>query len=159
MRPVTFSPEDQPSEYLHKTLKRRYHWFDGRINRGDYWMSGLLGFIAFLFLLFVSGLVKDYVSSWLGAMMFILNFLAMAFFLVTQSAKRCHDIGVNGWLQFVPLFVLLLLFKSGDKGANEFGPDPNKGVEKDPLGIRRAPSTLDTEIDALYSKPDPEDYI
>ena len=45
-------------------------------------------------------------------------------FNLTQSAKRCHDRGNSGWHQFIPFYVLWLLFGDGNKNINEHGPSP-----------------------------------
>lgn len=47
--------------------------------------------------------------------------LGLAFFFYVGS-KRCHDLDMKGWLQFIPFVFLILLFRAGDKETNRFGP-------------------------------------
>jgi uncharacterized membrane protein YhaH (DUF805 family) len=47
-----------------------------------------------------------------------LVFLVLIFFL---GAKRCHDLGKNGWWQFIPFYILWMLFKKGQFQKNKYG--------------------------------------
>lgn len=38
--------------------------------------------------------------------------------------RRFHDVGKSGWFFFVPIYSLILILTEGDKGENEYGPDP-----------------------------------
>jgi uncharacterized membrane protein YhaH (DUF805 family) len=49
------------------------------------------------------------------------------------QVRRLHDIGWSGWLvllNFVPfaniVILLILLFKEGQPGANQYGPNPKE---------------------------------
>lgn len=37
----------------------------------------------------------------------------IAWVLLVQGAKRCHDLERNGWWQFVPFFFFVMIFKKG----------------------------------------------
>jgi hypothetical protein len=41
--------------------------------------------------------------------------------LFSQGAKRCHDLGVSGWKQFIPLYMLFLLTQKGSPNSNAYG--------------------------------------
>jgi len=57
------------------------------------------------------------------------NLLAM--FFIVQSAKRMHDVNMSGWYILVPFYNIVLWFKRGTKGQNDFGLDPKpQKVEK-----------------------------
>jgi len=48
----------------------------------------------------------------------------LLWFLWAQGAKRCHDLGKNGWWQIIPFYVLLLVFQDGQPGLNKYGFNP-----------------------------------
>ncbi|MNG40685.1 hypothetical protein D3C84_1293850 [compost metagenome] len=35
-----------------------------------------------------------------------------------------HDVGKSGWFILIPIYSLILACTEGDKGTNEYGPDP-----------------------------------
>ncbi|PYF74357.1 uncharacterized protein DUF805 [Pedobacter nutrimenti] len=53
--------------------------------------------------------------------------LPVFYFIIAQTAKRCHDRGDSGWWMIVPLYGFWMLFADGDIGDNEYGPNP-KGL-------------------------------
>ncbi|MDR2684017.1 MAG: DUF805 domain-containing protein [Prevotellaceae bacterium] len=60
--------------------------------------------------------------------MVILGLLMLSPFviLVTKSVQRCHDLGVNGFYQLIPLFFLFMLFIKGQNCPNKYGKNPSK---------------------------------
>ena len=94
--------------------------FEGRIRRTEYALSYLiyLGF-GLLFATFING--TDFVNF------FALGYIPALWFLIAQSAKRCHDRGNSGWFQLIPFYALWMLFADSDFGENEYGPNP-KGL-------------------------------
>jgi uncharacterized membrane protein YhaH (DUF805 family) len=62
-----------------------------------------------------------------AAIVALLLFIPMLWFVWAQGAKRCHDLGRSGWWQLIPFYGLFLLFQDGDAGSNEYGENP-KGI-------------------------------
>jgi uncharacterized membrane protein YhaH (DUF805 family) len=90
--------------------------FDGRIRRTEYGIS----LIIFVFVaVFVNALVETGEFPIVG-----LAYIPMYWFLWAQGAKRCHDIGDNGWWQIIPFYVFWLIFANGDSGINRYGRNP-----------------------------------
>ncbi len=90
--------------------------FEGRIRRTEFGIS-------FIIIVIVAIFVDEIVQS--GEFQSgRLAYIPMYWFLFAQSAKRCHDIGDSGWWQFLPLYVLWLLFKDSVKGDNKYGSNP-----------------------------------
>ncbi|TDM00591.1 MAG: DUF805 domain-containing protein [Flavobacteriaceae bacterium] len=51
------------------------------------------------------------------------------------SWRRAHDVGRSGWYTLIPFYNIMLMFKDGDKGENEYGSDPlNNLTEIEDLG-------------------------
>jgi uncharacterized membrane protein YhaH (DUF805 family) len=90
--------------------------FDGRIRRTEYGISLIIYVI-------VAAFVKPIMVSG-EAPIIGLAYIPMLWFLWAQGAKRCHDVGNNGWWQIIPFYVFWLLFQDGQKGLNEYGPNP-----------------------------------
>ena len=85
---------------------------DGRIRRLEYGIS----YLVYYFIYFA------YVSSYSTFMALV--FLLSTYVIIMQGAKRCHDRGNSGWFQLIPFYFLWLLFGEGQKGPNEYGPNP-----------------------------------
>jgi uncharacterized membrane protein YhaH (DUF805 family) len=95
--------------------------FEGRIRRTEYGLTFLI-FAAgrvFLTLIFASSASSESI----GPLLFITQ-LPLLWFLWAQGAKRCHDVGWNGWYQLIPLVPIYLVFASGHEYENEYGEDP-----------------------------------
>ena len=94
--------------------------FDGRIRRTEYILSYTITFILIAFANFSS--TPSNVSIVGKSVFMILAY----WFLFAQGAKRCHDLGNNGWWQIIPLYILWLLFAKGDLLENKYGKNPKQ---------------------------------
>jgi uncharacterized membrane protein YhaH (DUF805 family) len=85
--------------------------FEGRIRRMEYGISIIIYYIA---LLLVTVMAEE--SSVFGIL-----FLPLIWFILAQGTKRCHDRDNSGFYQFIPFYVLWLLFAEGDSTTNSYG--------------------------------------
>ena len=126
-------------EWYIKCLKN-YTEFEGRARRKEYWMFILIHSIVLLALTFLFILLFDTIRS-IGVVAtlfpyFIYDFASFAIIpTISVTIRRLHDVNKSGWHFFNILkpivgiiWLLVLLFKEGDKGDNKYGPDP-KAIE------------------------------
>lgn len=118
--------------------------FQGRIRRSEYALTLIFYFI-------LAGIINAIVEGTSSPDAGILGivYIPMVWFLLAQGAKRCHDIGNSGWWQLIPLYVLWLIFKNGQLGANRYGENP-KGIaemESIPFQENHGPAMNDPQPD------------
>ncbi len=95
--------------------------FDGRIRRTEYGVS-------FIIYMVVAVVINAIIASSREAVFFGLAYIPMLWFFWAQGAKRCHDVGNNGWWQIIPFYVFWLIFQDGQLGPNQYGDNP-KGIQ------------------------------
>ncbi len=108
--------------YFTKVLKN-YANFEGRARRAEYWYFVLYNLIISFGIGFVGGMIS---LPWLG------NIYSLAVLLpaIAVSIRRMHDINKSGWYILIPIYNIVLAATEGDKGSNQYGPDP-KNPEAD----------------------------
>lgn len=104
--------------------------FNGRIRRREYGTSFLIYLIFIIFINIVIDEDEDSIYNLLG-----LGAVPLLWFLWAQGAKRCHDLGSNGWYQIVPFYFLILIFRQGEDGENQYGGDPRE-EKREPIYTR-----------------------
>ncbi|WDF56360.1 DUF805 domain-containing protein [Mucilaginibacter sp. KACC 22063] len=92
----------------------------GRIRRTEYALSF---FVYAGIALFATAAIFAH-----GSMLWLLAYPLLLWFGIAQNTKRCHDVGNSGWYQFIPFYVLVLLFAGSQPGTNQYGANP-KGKE------------------------------
>lgn len=100
--------------------------FKGRIGQGEYLMtlgcSGLCNIPA-------GWLLNEKIAytptlMTVNSIIVIIIGIIIAYIIVAQGAKRCHDLGKNGWWQLIPFYFIYMLFAKGEIFANRYGVPP-----------------------------------
>lgn len=94
--------------------------FEGRIRRTEYGLSYLIATVSLLVVAAIAGALDAMALYYL----FLIPFL---WFIWSQGARRCHDLGNSGFWQLIPFYGLWLLFAEGEPGTNKYGDNP-KGI-------------------------------
>lgn len=94
--------------------------FKGRIRRTEFGITVIIGAI-------ISFLLQWYASiGEAAAVMALLLYVPLIWFMCAQGAKRCHDRNNTGWFQVIPYYFIWMLFAKGDSRTNSYGLDPKK---------------------------------
>lgn len=105
---------------------KKFADFEGRARRKEYWMF----FLFSLIVSFVLGAIDEMITP--GG----IGFLGLIFQLgvlvpsIAVAIRRMHDVGKSGWFILIPIYNLILAVSEGEKGTNQYGPDP-KGSESE----------------------------
>lgn len=113
-------------EWFLKVVKEHYADFNGRARRKEYWMFTLV-FVGLIIALEIVAIILGFISSILSVIIFIvLGLLALALIVpsLAVGVRRMHDVGKSGWFIFIPIYSLILAITEGEKGDNQYGPDP-----------------------------------
>ena len=113
--------EKETNSISNKGMFKRPFSFNGRIRRLEYGIS----FIIYLVWYVVLEMAEKSPNLSQGvAIILLISFVPMLWFLWAQSCKRCHDRGNSGWYQLIPFYFLVLLFGEGVETENEYGDNP-----------------------------------
>lgn len=128
---------DELKSYFLKVVRDNYANFSGRARRKEYWY-----FVLANFLISLAANILMFISDFL---VFIPGLIALILFIpaIAVAVRRLHDTNRSGWylliglIPIVNLYLIYLMFKEGDTGVNQYGPDP-KGIENtDPFAGQR----------------------
>lgn len=123
-------------EWFLKVVRDNYANFEGRARRKEFWMFYLFYAIFGVVIGFLIGLLAGILDSPALIFLVVVYFIAMLIPLLAASVRRLHDTGKSGWMvliYFIPLigwiWLLVLLVTEGDRGENQYGPDPKGSGE------------------------------
>lgn len=88
--------------------------------------KGRCGRLEYFLTAFVCNLAISVVNLWskefiLAAVASIILGIVGVWITVCAGARRCHDLGHNGWWQLIPLYGIWLVFAKGQPESNEYG--------------------------------------
>ncbi|MCB0464656.1 MAG: DUF805 domain-containing protein [Aequorivita sp.] len=92
--------------------------FNGRIRRTEYGIS----YVLHIFFIYLFAFLMESLN--LGGYQVLIILAASYWFVFSQGAKRCHDLGNNGFYQLIPFYVFALIFSEGQRRNNKYGQDP-----------------------------------
>ncbi len=102
---------------------RQYADFNGRARRSEYWYFALFNFIIGMAFVFIDGLITSMSDGGFGMLNLIYS-LAVLIPGIAVAVRRMHDVGKSGWYMLIPIYNIILAFTEGEKGENQYGPDP-----------------------------------
>ncbi len=92
---------------------KKYATFQGRARRKEYWMFFLFNSLIY------------FAIGFLGfSELALLYYLVVLIPSIAVAVRRMHDVGKSGWFVLIPLYNFILAITEGNKGENEYGPDP-----------------------------------
>jgi uncharacterized membrane protein YhaH (DUF805 family) len=103
-------------DYFIKVLKN-YAVFTGRARRSEYWYFVLFYMIIAIAVAVVANLINFPLLSTVLSFAFLVPSIAV-------GIRRMHDVGKSGWYILIPIYNLVLACTEGEKGDNQYGPDP-----------------------------------
>lgn len=95
--------------------------FEGRIRRTEYGLSHIIATVALFIVAAIAGAAD-------ALPLYYLSLIPFLWFIWSQGARRCHDLGNTGWWQLIPFYALWMLFEDGKPGPNQYGENP-KGIQ------------------------------
>lgn len=92
---------------------------NGRYGRLRYFLTALVASVIYNMANFI-------IIYWIGGDMYIyivclLLMIISLWVYICAGAKRCHDLGHNGWWQLIPFYGLWMLFCKGEHKDNKYG--------------------------------------
>ena len=91
--------------------------FSGRARRTEYWIT--------YFVVSLLGYALEAGTHELFADVLILALAVLMIWVgLAVGARRCHDLGHNGFWQLIPFYGIWMAFVNGQPGPNEYGDNP-----------------------------------
>ncbi|SDX28094.1 DUF805 domain-containing protein [Aequorivita viscosa] len=92
--------------------------FRGRIRRTEFGVSYVIVLVSIFSMVFL--------VDWLEitGVHLSIHLATIYWFSFSQGAKRCHDMGKNGFYQLIPFYIFVMIFSKGENRRNKYGQDP-----------------------------------
>lgn len=104
------------------SVLKNYVNFNGRARRSEFWYFFLINFIISTILTYgVAPLMHSLILANIYSLAVLVPSIAVAI-------RRMHDINKSGWFILIPIYNIVLAATEGDKGDNQYGPDPKANV-------------------------------
>jgi uncharacterized membrane protein YhaH (DUF805 family) len=116
-------------EWFMKVVKEHYADFSGRARRKEFWMFNLFVIVGVIALEIIA-VILGFISSILTTIILIIigiGILALIIPGLAVGVRRMHDAGKSGWFILIPVYNLILAITEGERGDNQYGPDPKAG--------------------------------
>lgn len=114
-----------------KVVFENYANFNGRARRSEYWYFALMNLIIAIVLTVLDSALGLNFDPLPYGYLYVIYLLAILLPSIAVAVRRLHDVGKSGWFYFIvlvpligPIWLLVLFFTEGNKGENEYGPDP-----------------------------------
>lgn len=103
---------------------KNYAGFSGRARRSEYWYFFLFTFIIIVVLTVIDITIGTYSVEFNRGLLSSIYSLVTLVPGIAVAIRRMHDVGKSGWFVLIPIYNLILACTEGDRGSNEYGPDP-----------------------------------
>ena len=117
---MSFSPANA-IEVFKSAITKQFWDVNGRTSRSDYWH-----FFAVMIALYIGFMILSMIPK-IGGIFYLLYMLISLALLapgIGMAIRRMHDVGKAWWFGLIPIYNLILALTGGDKGENQYGPDP-----------------------------------
>lgn len=101
--------------------------FKGRSSRKEYWgFFGCNCIVMFLIIIlaFIGGELDNDILQ-IGMVVYVLYAFVSIVPSMAAAVRRVHDRNLHWYFLLIPYYNIILMFLAGDKGPNQFGPDPH----------------------------------
>ena len=108
------------------TVLKKYVQFSGRARRSEYWYFFLFSTIVSMILAGIDYAIGTRSGDAFSGGGVLGNIYSVAVLLpsIAVGVRRMHDVGKSGWFLLIPIYNFILICTDGEKGTNEYGPDP-----------------------------------
>jgi uncharacterized membrane protein YhaH (DUF805 family) len=117
-------------EWYTEVLKK-YAVFSGRARRKEYWIFTLVSVVISIVLRLIDEKLGTVAGRKDWGLLSGIYTLAVLIPTLAVSVRRLHDTGRSGWWLLInlipcvgPLIVLIFMVQDGERGANQYGPNP-----------------------------------